>query len=335
VIEVGTDAGVVGYAETCTAGANYLEGSPESVTATIPRMAAALLGVDPFASLLVDSKMDDAVSGHAAAKSAIDIACWDIKGKALGLPVCDLLGGPLQTSLPVFDALSVSSPESMADYARSMREHGFGHYQVKLEGQPRADLQRVHAAAEAVGSWDFMTCDANAGYSRASAMRFIRMLGNLDVFIEQPCLDIEDLADLRSRSTLPFIADECVTSLSALLRLNKCRAADGINLKMTRVGGLTKACQLRDVANAMGLLILVDEPCGADLAFAAKIQLAATVDPDRLVAVSGIGTPVRVSVEGSGMRHEARVEVGRAPGFGLTVDEGTLGRAVVDVHEHR
>lgn len=326
VVQVECDSGITGFGECCTAGSNYLEGFPGGVRAAIQELAPIIVGLDPRETAVVNHVMDQAMAGQLAAKSAIDIACWDAKGRSLGESVTLLLGGCFHDSLPSFDAISMDTPERMADYARAMKEAGYTRYQLKLGADPRVDADRVRGITQSIGSWDFITCDANAHWTLPEAMQMIRMLDEFDVFVEQPCRTLAQVADVRSRTHLPILVDEVVTGVSALLDVIEARAADAINLKLTRVGGLTKARQIRDLAQLCGLRIVVDEPGGGDLAIAAMLGLAASTQQDYLLAVSGSGTSVHVAGNEAPVSVGGRLPVLTDPGLGITIDQQLLGR---------
>ena len=337
IVQLRTDGGITGYGESCTAGSAYLDGFAEGVQAGVKELASSVIGLDPFETAVLNARMDTVLRGQLAAKSPIDVACWDIKGQAFGVPISTLLGGCFYDTIPLFDAISLGTPEEMAAYASEMRQAGYRHYQVKLGNDPAEDIARVRAVVEAAGEWDFMTCDGNAGWARAEAVKVMRALDQFEVFFEQPCPTIQEMADIRARSRLPILACEVVTSLGALVEIIDARAADAINLKPTRVGGITKAAQIRDLAQAMGIQMLVDEPGGGDIAEATIRQLAASTRPDRLIAMPGgvrggrSGVTLHVAGDSLFMGERGRIKPLTAPGLGITVQEPLLGSPLFTV----
>lgn len=331
VVRLTTDAGITGYGESCTGGSAYLDGFAGAVQAAVRELGPVLLGLDPLETALVDARLDAAMKGQMAAKSAIDVACWDIKGQALQVSIGTLLGGRFQESLPVFDAISLGTPKEMASRALAMRQEGYRNYQLKLGEDPVADSARVRAVVDAVGNWDLITCDANAALPRSQALRLANLLEEFDVFIEQPCKTLGDVANVRAHTNLPVVACEMVTSAEAVVEIAQLRAADAINLKLTRVGGITKAAQVRDLAQVLGLQLLVDSPGGGDLEAAAKLHLASSTDPKSLLAVSM--TPVSVHIAGNTLPlvKEGRVSGLSRPGLGIDVEELMLGRPLFTI----
>ena len=333
VVKVTAADGTTGYGEACTLGGNYLDGFPGSARETVQELAPWVLDCDPFeASVLVDG-MDDLLIGHLPGKAAIDIAMWDLRGKLLDVPVAQLLGGVKQRAFGAFQAISLDTPEKMADTIGRMADIGFRRWQLKLGDDPIRDADRVRAAADAIPSDSvFMTSDANRGYTVSDTLRFLQAVQGVDTYLEQPCQTTAELARVRPHSALPIMIDESAKTPADVLDALALRCIDAINLKPARVGGLTKAARIRDIAQAGGLMIMVDEPQGADLATAGMAHLAATINPTHFLGASyfmGDHMPISYrsrSNSTSGPRMEgADIIVNNAPGLGLTIDDTLLG----------
>lgn len=335
IVKVTADNGLTGWGEAGTLGGNYLNGFPASVRETIAELAPFVLSCDPMeAGVLVDG-MDAQLIGHLPGKAAIDTALWDLRGKALGLPVAALLGGVKQRRLGAFQAISLASPQHMADEALSHAELGFRRFQLKLGEDPITDAARTRAVAEAVhGISEFMTSDANRGWTVGQAKRYLQAVGDIDTYVEQPCATMTELAHLAHLSRLPLMLDESGQTYEDVLTAQRLGVADGLNLKITRVGGLTKAARIRDLAAATGISILVDEPQGADLATGTMAQLAATIDPRGFLGVSYfMGDHMTLSYQkdrgATGPTFEAgAVVLGEDPGLGVLVDETLFGEPI-------
>jgi cis-L-3-hydroxyproline dehydratase len=333
VVKITASDGTVGFGEACLLGANYSDGFAGSARATISALAPWVLTCDPLeAGTLVDG-MDARLTGHLPGKAAIDIAMWDLRGKLLGQPVARLLGGIKQPSFGVFQAISMADPDAMAAEISRLTELGFRRWQLKLGSDPLQDARRVHAAVAALPDDSaFLTCDANRGWTVAQTLRFLERIESVDSYLEQPCATTAELVKVRRHCRLPMIIDESVITTPDLLDAVASDAADAINLKPVRVGGLTKACRIRDIAEACGLMILVDEPQGADLATASMAHLAATIAPERFLASSYfMGDHMRLTYQPAERRSNLAFEDGfislddRAPGLGIEVEESILG----------
>lgn len=342
VVKVTAEDGTVGYGEACTLGSNYLDGFPESSHATVRLLSEWVLGCNVFeAGVLVDG-MDHLVIGNLTGKAAIDIALWDLRGKLLGRPVAELLGGVRSRSMPGFKAISLGSAEEMVAEVHEASERGYRAWQLKLGDEPMADAARVRAVAAAIPTDStFMTSDANKGWTVAQTLRFAAGIDGVDTYLEQPCPTIDELRRLRSVLARPLMADEVVRTEADCLDLVRAGCADAINLKVVRVGGLTKAARIRDIAQAAGWMILADEPQGADIATAGLTHFAATVDPSLLLATAYfMGEDMKISYRPAGDTSgprlvDGRVEYVDAPGLGVEIDESVLGEPLFTVRAPR
>src|SRR6476660_5479518 len=147
VIEVATDAGVTGWGEVCPLGPFYLPAYANGVRAGIAELGPHLLGEDPCQLEKLNRRMDAALQGHPYVKSGIDMACWDILGKAANQPVCTLLGGRFETDFVLYRAISQESPEAMARRVSEYRAQGYRRFQLKVGGDPATDVARIRAVA--------------------------------------------------------------------------------------------------------------------------------------------------------------------------------------------
>ncbi|MDT4997974.1 MAG: cis-L-3-hydroxyproline dehydratase [Mycobacterium sp.] len=332
VVKVTADDGTTGWGEAGTLGGNYLNGFPGSARETVKELAPFVLTCDPMDAGVLADGMDALLIGHLPGKAAIDTAMWDLRGKLLGLPVATLLGGIKQRELGAFQAVSLTSPQGMADEALSFVDLGFRRFQLKLGDDPIDDAKRTHAVASAVaGVSEFMTSDANRGWTVAQAKRYLQAIRDVDTYVEQPCASMTELALVARHSPLPLMMDESGQTYDDVLTGHHLGITDALNLKITRVGGLTKAARIRDLAEATGIMIMVDEPQGADLATGAMAQLAASIDPQRFLGVSYfMGHHMTMSYQkdpgATGpVLTAGKVVLDDAPGLGVSVDEELFG----------
>ena len=283
LVRVTSDSGLEGWGETCPLGPTYLEAHADGARAALRVLAPALLGVDASNLHAVQDAMDGALRGHAYAKSALDIACWDLLGQALGVPVSTLLGGVRSPDFPLYVAIPLGPAEAMVQHVRDRRAEGVRHFQLKLGADPREDAARVRAVLEE--DLDVVVADANGGWRLQDAVIAARALEGLDrVLFEQPCPTLEECLVVRERTTLPMVLDEVITDVQALIRAYG--AMEGINLKIGRVGGLTKARLIRDLGTELGLRFTIEDSWGGDVTTAAVSHLAASTAPDHLLMAS-------------------------------------------------
>ena len=232
VVAVETDQGITGYGEVCPLGPAYLPAYAEGARAGIREIGPKLLGLDPRDLGVLNRRMDAALRGHPYVKSAIDVACWDILGKAANLPVVTLLGGRYGESFKLYRAISQEAPEAMAARVGQYRSEGYSKFQLKVGGDADTDIERIKACAAQLQRGDVLIADANTGWLMHQAARVVDAVKDVDVYIEQPCMSYEECRAIRERTARPFILDEVINSLSAVLKGYEDRAMDVINLKI-------------------------------------------------------------------------------------------------------
>jgi L-alanine-DL-glutamate epimerase-like enolase superfamily enzyme len=233
-----------------------------------------LLGSDPREVAKLNHRMDAALKGHPYVKSGIDIACWDLLGKATGLPVCVLLGGRFGESVQLYRAISQQPPDGMARNVAGYRKQGYTRFQLKVGGDPDQDIERIRAARSVLQPTDRLVADANTGWTQHEALRVVRAVRDVDVYIEQPCLTYEECLAVRRHTDHPFVLDENVDGLDMLLRARADLAMDVVNLKISKLGGLTKTRQARDLCVSMGIAMTLEDSWGGDIITAAIAHLA-------------------------------------------------------------
>lgn len=327
VVRIVTDEGIEGFGEVCPLGPLYLESFGEGARAALRQVVPALIGLDPTNIAAVNRRMDTALRGHRYAKSPVDIACWDILGKATGQPVCALLGGRLQEEYWLYKAVPLASPQEMADYIRARSAEGIRRFQLKIGDDPREDARRAQAAVGATGPEDIIIADANTGYRLQDAVIAARLLEPLErLFYEQPCATMEECLHVRRHTTLPMVLDEIIVDTQTLLRAWQAGGMEAINLKISRFGGLTRAREIRDLAHRLGLRLTIEDTWGGDLVTAAVSHLAASTAPETLFTVSFMNDWTQEHIAGHQPRSVRGVgSAPTAPGLGVEVDMQALG----------
>lgn len=332
VVRVETDAGPVGHGEVCPLGPFYLPSYAAGARAGIRELAPDLIGLDPRALGVLNRRMDALLKGHPYVKSAIDMACWDILGQAAGLPVCTLLGGRDGADIVLYRAISQETPEAMAAKVAGYRAEGYRRFQLKVGGDPDVDIARIRAVAETLQTGDVLIADANTGWLPHQAMRVVRAVRDLDVYIEQPCLGYEECLSVRRRTDHPFVLDESVDDVAMLLRGHADQAMDVINIKISKLGGLTKARLARDLCVAMGIAMTIEDSWGGDIVTAAIAHLAHSTPEAFRFTATDFNSYVTVSIaEGAPQRNEGRMAAPSAPGLGIAPRPDVLGDPVIDV----
>jgi len=332
VVAVDTDAGVTGYGEICPLGASYLPAYPEGARRGIQTLAPSLLGLDPTALLPLNAAMDQAMRGHSYVKSAIDVACWDILGKVASLPVATLLGGVFGPTFPLYRAISQEAPDRMADKVAGYRADGYTKFQLKVGSDPDTDIERIRAVRAILAPTDVLVADANTGWTQHAAIRVVDAVRDVDVYIEQPCLTYAECLAVRRHTSRPFILDEVLDDLNMVVRAATDQAMDVINLKISKVGGLTKARQIRDLCVALGIAMTIEDTWGGDIVTAAIAHLAHSTPSAMLFSATDFNSYVTVSIaQGAPQRTAGCLAAATAPGLGITPRMDVLGKPVFTV----
>lgn len=332
VVEVETDAGITGFGEVCPLGPFYLPAYANGVRAGIAELGPHLLGENPLELLKLNRIMDAALKGHAYVKSGIDMACWDILGKATGQPVCTLLGGRYGEDFHLYRAISQESPEAMAARVEGYRKEGYHRFQLKVGGEAAVDIARIRAVAAKLQPGDRLIADANTGWLMHDAMRVVRAVRDIDVYIEQPCLTYEECLSVRRHTDHPFVLDEVIDGMDVLLRGHADGAMDVVNIKISKFGGLTKAKQARDLCVSLGVAMTLEDSWGGDIVTAAIAHLAHSTPPEFLFTATDFNSYVTVSIaENAPQRKNGRMAASTTPGLGISPWREVLGSPVVEV----
>lgn len=329
VVELVTDDGRSGFGEVCPLGPFYLPAFGPGARAGIGELSASLIGQDPTAIGPINQLMDRALLGHPYVKSAIDMACWDLLGKVCEKPVCDLLGGRFGESVALYRAISQRPADEMAENVAAHRADGYTKFQLKVGGRPADDIERIHAAADVLTAGEVLVADANTGWRVDDAVRVVNAVRDRDVYIEQPCRSYEHCLTVRRRTSLPFILDENITGIEALMRGHSDGAMDVINLKISKVGGLTRARQIRDLCVSLNLPMTIEDSWGGDIITAAIAHLAHSTPESLRFSATDFNSYVTVrNATGAPQRVAGRMRASDEPGLGIEPDMDVLGAAV-------
>jgi cis-L-3-hydroxyproline dehydratase len=330
VVAVETDAGVTGYAECCPLGSAYLPAYAHGVRAGLEEIGPKVIGLDPTDLNGVNRRMDAVLRGHPYVKAPIDIACWDILGKLTNLPVYKLLGGAAQEKVALYRAISQESPEAMARKIAGYKAEGYAKFQLKVGGDADMDIRRIRETRSILSSGDILVADANTGWTRAEAARVVSSVADLDVYIEQPCMTYEECVSVRRRTARPFILDEVIGGVDSLMKGLAEDAMDLINLKISKVGGLTKARLMRDICVASGVPMTIEDTWGGDIVTATIAHLARSTPEEFCFSATDFNSYGAVSIAtGAPCRVDGFMTAPDAPGLGIVPIFDALGDPVV------
>ena len=334
MLRVHTDEGITGLGEVSCTPVWSGEDSVTAVHVIRNFLEPAIVGEDPRDIERLTMKMRRAVAGHPFTKSGIEIALWDILGKAAGLPVYRLLGGAVRQMVPIKMSVSGTDPERAAEIANWAMKRGLKALKVKVGMEPLSDIARVKAVRAAIGPAVRLGIDANGGWSPRVAIQTIRtMAAECGIyFAEQPVapLDIQWLVDVRRNVPVPVMADESCYTLQDAMALARSGAADILSIYVGKGGGIGPARKMAAVAEAAGLTCTVGSNLELGVASAAMTHLA--------VATTGIGAEefpcdilgpiayehdlLKQSIE----FRDGAVRVPEGVGLGVELDEEMLAR---------
>ncbi|MFO0797241.1 MAG: cis-3-hydroxy-L-proline dehydratase [Gemmataceae bacterium] len=332
VVKIETDAGLIGWGESCPLGPAYLPAYAAGVRSGLAELAPHLLGQNPLELTKLNRRMDAALKGHPYVKSPVDVACWDILGQHAGLPVCELLGGRYGDDFNLYRAISQESPADMAAKVAGYRAEGYRRFQLKVGGDPDTDIERIRAVAAELRPGDRLVADANTGWRVHEAIRVVRAVRDVDVYIEQPCLTYEECLSVRRATDHPFVLDEVVDNVGMLVRGHADRAMDVVNLKISKLGGLTKTRQARDLCVELGVAMTLEDTWGGDIVTAAIAHLAHSCPTEFLFTATDFNSYVTLSIaDGAPRRAHGRLVAPTAPGLGVTPRADVLGEPVMVV----
>ncbi len=329
LLRLASDEGIEGWGNVDPT-PGYSAMSCEEVCATVQELAAAVIGVDPFNVHRLLAAMDALVERRFEAKALIEMACWDLKGRALGLPVHLLLGGRVRDEVTLNAWIGTVAPEQAAREALDWLARGFTTAKIKVAGPGPAGRRRVAAVREAVGDRMALRVDFNESLQREEAIGCIDALEPYHLTLcEQPIArgDIAGLAEIRRRVRTPLMADESVEDEASLMSIIRQDAADIVKVKVMKQGGLLRTLRMIEIAAAAGIRSVVGHGFGLTPSTLAELQLAACSEAvlPGCEAVGPLKMAGDVVVEPLVLDHGV-VRLSDAPGFGFAIDAAALKR---------
>ncbi len=326
-IALHTDAGVTGWGEVCPI-PHYLPAYARGVGPAVTDLAPVIIGADPIGPEAVMAKADAWLQGHVYAKSALDIALWDITGQVAGLPLHALLGGRRTQSMPLYHSITCIAPDEMARIAREAQAEGICQFQVKLgaSGDWQTDVERLIKVRDAVGAGPLVYGDWNCGATSLDATRVGRAVADYDIMLEQPCATIADCARVRAATGLPMKLDELAHDTASLLEGQRAGCMDAVAVKLSKFGGLSPARAARDLCLHLGAKMCIEDTWGSDITTAALLHLGAATDPRRVMNVCDLSAYVSPRIAPDAPTRDAgRIAPPEGPGLGITPDLDLLG----------
>ena len=321
VVEVHTDTGAVGYGEAPPTGAITGDTTGAILGALQDHIIKTVVGrdVDDFEDLML--ALNKCIVGNTSAKAAMDMALWDLYGQLYRIPVYKLLGGSRKEIITDI-TISVNDPDEMARDAVDAVRRGYDTLKIKVGAHPELDVARLTAVRQAIGNDTRIRIDANQGWEPKQAVRLLNQMQEkgLDIeFVEQPVKahDIDGLKYVTERSYVPVLADESVFSPEDAVRIMQTRAADLVNIKLMKCGGLYNALKIVSAAEVYGVECMIGCMLEAKISVNAAVHLACA---KKIITKIDLDGPVLCSEDpilGGAVFDEQRITVSDEPGLGI------------------
>ena len=329
IIAIDTDEGIRGWGEGCPWGSTYLPAFGRGIRAGIEELAPQLLGLDPRRTDFIYRTMDIALPGHPYIKSALDMACWDILGKATGLPLCELFGGRIEEPVIVQNSVPTGTPEEMIKSIKWGQERGYIVHTCKIGADVALDIERIKTVSAYLPGNESATFDVNRAWLMDEAMRVMNAVKDYICYFEEPCETYEESLQVRRATYHPIILDECIQRYGDIVRANADNACEAIGLKVCRVGGLTKAKRIRDFCMERGIRMNIEETGGSIIADTGAVHLAQSTPRMFLRATWLCHEMLTVDTATGGARNkDGKTFAPETPGLGIEPKMDVLGEAI-------
>ncbi|MEE1195321.1 MAG: dipeptide epimerase [Lachnospiraceae bacterium] len=329
VVEIHTDTGNIGYGEAPPTGVITGDTTGAIIGAITDHIKKTLVGrdVDDFEDLMI--ALQKCVLKNTSAKAAVDMALWDLYGQLYKIPVYKMMGGA-KKSIVTDITISVNDPDEMAHDAVDAIARGYDCLKVKVGKEPQKDIDRLSAIRAAVPKSTLIRIDANQGWTPKEAVRILNGMQEkgLDIeFVEQPVKghDFEGLKYVTERSYVPVLADESVFSPEDALKIMQMGAADLVNIKLMKCGGLYNALKIASAAEVYGVECMIGCMLEAKISVNAAVHLACA---KQIITKIDLDGPVLCSEDpiiGGAVFNEQLITVSDEPGLGIKgIEEGKI-----------
>lgn len=326
IVKIETDEGIVGFGEGVAD--EHVTGETWESTFQVLKntLAPILIGKNPLEIERIHELMDQAIYGVPTAKAAIDIACYDLLGKKVQQPIYQLLGGKYHDEFPITHVLSISDPESMAEEAGAMVEKGYDSFKMKVGTNVSDDVRRIAAVRASVGEDIAIRADVNQGWRNSSAtLSAMSQLAafNLD-WLEQPVSadDIDGMVEIKAKSTVPLMIDEGLKGVREMREIILKRAADKVNIKLMKCGGIYPALKLAHMAELGGMECQIGSMVESSIGSAAGFHVAFSKKIITSVELTG---PLKFSKDVGDLWYDVPyIRLTEKPGLGIEINSEIL-----------
>ena len=280
IIEMETDEQIVGWGE-CDPWPAFTGDTDYSVVAVLEKLICPnLIGKDPTNINAIHELMNNLIRGNNTAKAGIDMACYDILGKKLNVPVHQLIGGKIRDSIKCFWAVGGITPEETAAEVVEIKRRGFWGCMIKIGTDYKNDIARTLAARKAVGPDFPLIADANQGWDVDTAIAYANGVKDANLlFFEQPVKydDVQGMRKIKENIIIPLSADEGISSINDAKCLIEKNACDYFSIKISKMGGILPALKICDYANHHGIKLFFNSMLEEGITQVASLHVASTV----------------------------------------------------------
>lgn len=328
IVKLTTECGLVGWGESVPD--DHVTGETLEGTYAVlkHRLAPKLIGQNPMAFEKMHELMDRLVKNAPAAKAAIDIACFDVTGKKLNVPVYQLIGGRYHDKFPITHVLSIGEPEKMATQAAEKVAQGYRSFKMKVGRDVASDVARIQAVRARVGENIAIRVDVNQGWKNsANTLQALSQLQSVGLdWLEQPVVadDIDAMVEIKSKTTVPVMIDEGLCGVRDMREIVAKRAAHKVNIKLMKCGGIYRANQLAAMAEMAGMECQIGSMLESSIGSAAGFHVAFSKKVITSVELTG---PLKFSKDIGDLKasyHIPFIELGTGAGLGVEIDEVML-----------
>ena len=321
IVEIHTDVGALGYGEAPPTGVITGDTTGAIIGAINDHIAKNIIGMDIDNLEDILQKIQKSIVHNSSAKAAVDMAVWDLYGQLYKIPVYKLLGGA-RKQIVTDITISVNEPEQMAHDAIDAIKRGYDCLKVKVGANPELDVARLAAVRKAVGDDVLIRIDANQAWSPKQAVRILNQMQEKGLkleLVEQPvkAADIDGLKYVTENSYVPVLADESVFSPEDAMKIMQNHAADYVNIKLMKCGGLYNALKIISAAEVYGIECMLGCMLEAKVSVNAAVELACA---KKIITKIDLDGPVLCSEDpiiGGAVFDEKNITVSDEPGLGI------------------
>ena len=333
IVELICDNGLVGWGEHTPIGATYIESCSATTLAAMNLMAPAIMDQDPRSIAVIQSILAKQLKGHFYAKAAIDMACWDLLGKSVDLPIYQLLGGRHMASAPMYGVINaLPDPQEACQRFSDLRDKGYTFFQVKAGDAVLQAVDRVNAISSLLDySTEKIFVDGNTQWSKHDALTFHQHLREKPFILEQPCHRYEDCLDVKRHIDRPMKLDESLAEKGVLLKALSDMAMEVACIKISYYGGLTGARLARDMCMAHGIICQIEDTWGTEITTSAYAHLAINTPEKWFYCTTDLHNynSLHIAESGTGpIVENGCLRPAELPGLGVTPDRKKLGDPV-------